>query len=510
MLNKKKLSQQADSSALNVLYFISPKKVKELLQEPTEPADNDSLDESRNKHTVLGISGERLTKRMRKELFGAMLKQEAGWFDRPENQSGHLANRLATEVPCLRKVSGERGGVIVEGLVLVIVSLILAFYFSWQLALVNLAFIPPLALAGALQAQDMVSSVGANAVAGSEIVQESVSAHRTLASLAVQSHFYSAFQEKFLGARRSVMVLTFGAQGLGRAVSFLPSLNDAVNGAKKIFDTLDRQSRLPTDEGEEPSAAVRGEVEFRNVHFRYPTRPGVKVLKGFDHTVKSKTNTAFVGQSGCGKTTCLQLIQRLYDPDDHGQQSGIFLDGLNLRQLKPSWIRRQIAIVSQEPNLFDMSIQDNIGYGALDRETTIEEIIEVARAANIHDFIQSLPEGYDTQIGFRGSELSGGQKQRIAIARALLRKPAILLLDEATSALDMESERVVQAALDKAMAVGERTSLLVAHRLTTVENCDQIVVLQNGRKVESGSPDALMRAKGAYFALHNADEAVKK
>ncbi|VDN31604.1 unnamed protein product [Dibothriocephalus latus] len=188
------------------------------------------------------------------------------------------------------------------------------------------------------------------------------------------------------------MVLTFGAQGLGRAVSFLPSLNEAVEGAKKIFATLDRRSRLPTNEGEEPDIAVRGEVEFRNVHFRYPTRPGFEVLKGFEHSVKSKTNTAFVGQSGCGKSTCLQLIQRLYDADNLGQQSGIFLDGINVRQLKPAWIRRHIGIVSQEPNLFDMSIRDNIAYGALDREATMEEIIAAARGANIHDFIQSLPE----------------------------------------------------------------------------------------------------------------------
>ncbi|KAL7061428.1 hypothetical protein AAHC03_0895 [Spirometra sp. Aus1] len=502
-------------------------------------------------YTALGVSGEKLTKHMRKELFGTMLKQEAGWFDRPENQSGNLTSRLATEVPCLRKVSGERGGVIVEGLVLVIVSLILAFYFSWQLALVNLAFIPPLALFGAMQAQDMVSSVGTNSVAGSEIVQESISAYRTVTSLAVQMHFYSEFRKKFLGARREkkksriiysvvnavaqgvqffqsaavyyvgakliddgtltspalfrVLVLTFGAQGLGRAVSFLPSLNDAVNGARKIFVTLDRRSRLPADKGEEPSVAVRGEVEFRDVHFRYPTRPGVEVLKGFQCTINSKTNTAFVGQSGCGKSTCLQLIQRLYDADICDGSSGVFLDGTDLRHLKPSWIRRQIGIVSQEPNLFDMSIRDNIGYGALDRETTMEEIIEAARQANIHDFIESLPEGYDTSVGFRGSELSGGQKQRIAIARVLLRKPAILLFDEATSALDRESERVVQATLDKTMAAAERTCLMVAHRLTTVEKCHQIVVLQNGIKVESGSPEALMRAEGVYFALHNAN-----
>lgn len=177
-----------------------------------------------------------------------------------------------------------------------------------------------------------------------------------------------------------------------------------------------------------------------------------------------------------------------------------------MRSLAPNWIRRQIGVVSQEPNLLDLTIGENIAYGLnhLDpSQISMESIIDAAKQANAHNFIVDLPQGYDTPVGSRGSQLSGGQKQRVAIARALIRNPRLLLLDEATAALDNESEQLVQAALDEAMRRGERTTLVVAHRLTTVQNCDLIVVLEEGRDVESGSPAALMRAKGAYYALHN-------
>ncbi|VDP82715.1 unnamed protein product [Echinostoma caproni] len=208
-----------------------------------------------------------------------------------------------------------------------------------------------------------------------------------------------------------------------------------------------------------------------------------------------------VGQSGCGKSTVLQLLLRFYDPANaYDGSGGIFLNGHNTVDLSPSWIRQQIGLVSQEPNLFNISIRDNIAFGVNSREPSMEEIIEAAKQANIHDFIMTLPERYNTPVGERGSQLSGGQKQRVAIARALIRKPQLLLLDEATSALDNESERVVQAALDEAM--GQRTSLMIAHRLTTVERADQIVVLEKGRLREKGTVSELMAAKQAYYALH--------
>ena len=252
--------------------------------------------------------------------------------------------------------------------------------------------------------------------------------------------------------------------------------------------------------------------------------------KGLTFTVPTGKSVALVGQSGCGKSTVLQLLQRFYDPTNNlGRSSGeggIAVDGLDLRNLAPNWIRRQIGVVSQEPNLLDLTIRENIAYGLNHRMgadddprdvVPMEAIIDAAKQANAHGFISDLPEQYETRVGAKGSRLSGGQKQRIAIARALIRDPRLLLLDEATAALDNESERIVQAALNEAMKKkrkgggggggedgGERTCLVVAHRMTTVETCDLVVVLENGRVVESGTPAALLEAKGAFYALRKA------
>ena len=245
----------------------------------------------------------------------------------------------------------------------------------------------------------------------------------------------------------------------------------------------------------------------------------------------SGKSVALVGQSGCGKSTVLQLLQRFYDPSRRPghDDSGIMLDGIDLSTVAPNWIRRQIGVVSQEPNLLDTTIRENIAYGLNYRigenddpneVVPMEAIIDAARQANAHGFISDLPEQYETRVGAKGSRLSGGQKQRIAIARALIRDPKLLLLDEATAALDNESERLVQAALDEAMkkkkkqkmkaddekdegSEGGRTCLVVAHRLSTVENCDLVVVLEGGRAVEWGTPAALLEAGGVYYALHN-------
>jgi len=205
---------------------------------------------------------------------------------------------------------------------------------------------------------------------------------------------------------------------------------------------------------------------------------------------------SLVGSSGCGKSTTVQLLERFYDT--MGGQ--VLTDGSNVRQLNVSWMRAQIRLVSQEPVLFDCSLRENIAYGDNSREVSMEEVIEAARQANIHSFIQSLPDGYDTTAGDRGAQLSGGQKQRVAIARALLRNPKILLLDEATSALDTESEKIVQEALDRAQL--GRTSIVIAHRLSTIQNANCIVVFNNGRVAERGTHSELMALKGLYYKLN--------
>lgn len=236
-----------------------------------------------------------------------------------------------------------------------------------------------------------------------------------------------------------------------------------------IVNMLDARPAIDAEStsGEIPKHA-EGRIQFRDVHFRYPTRPGVRVLQGLNLTVKPGTYIALVGASGCGKSTTIQLIERFYDPL-HGK---VLLDGHDIAELNIQEYRKNIALVSQEPTLYAGSIRFNILLGATkpESEVTQEEIVQACRNANILEFIESLPQGFDTEVGGKGSQLSGGQKQRIAIARALLRNPKVLLLDEATSALDSTSEKVVQEALDK--AARGRTTIAIAHRLSTIQNAD--------------------------------------
>ncbi|KAF8546860.1 P-loop containing nucleoside triphosphate hydrolase protein [Imleria badia] len=254
---------------------------------------------------------------------------------------------------------------------------------------------------------------------------------------------------------------------------------DAESTAGKIF------------EGEN----VRGQIRFENVHFRYPTRSGVRVLRDLSLKVEPGTYVALVGASGCGKSTVVQLIERFYDPLS-GQ---ILLDGQPINEFNVQEYRKQIALVSQEPTLYAGTVRFNILLGATkpESEVTQEEIEAACRDANILDFIRSLPDGFDTQVGSKGSQLSGGQKQRIAIARALLRNPKVLLLDEATSALDSNSEKVVQEALDQA-AKG-RTTIAIAHRLSTIQNADRIYFIKEGRVTEAGTHDELLSLRGDCY-----------
>lgn len=287
---------------------------------------------------------------------------------------------------------------------------------------------------------------------------------------------------------------------LGMLAGLMASLYSAKGASKRTFQLIDRVPRVPVGGGNQ-LARMQGVIRFENVSFSYPTRPDVPVLTKFTLDIPKDTTVAFVGSSGAGKSTVLTLIQRFYDVSG----GRIVIDGVDLLSLDPSWVRRQFAFVQQEPALFGATIAQNIAYGynvqqgSTDAMPSQELLEKSARDAYAHDFITSFPEGYKTLVGERGVRLSGGQKQRIAIARALLMNPRVLLLDEATSALDAESEAVVAQAIEKAM-VG-RTTLIVAHRLSTVRNASQIVLIDNGSIVDIGKHNELLDRCEKYQEL---------
>jgi len=289
-----------------------------------------------------------------------------------------------------------------------------------------------------------------------------------------------------------------GAWIMGNAFAFSGDFNKALNAAKRVFQLLDRKPRIDANQAAGLKLKqIDGNIELRDAEFSYPSRPDQQILNRLNLSVKAGEKIALVGESGCGKSTVLQLIQRLYDLD----QGQLSVQGQDVKCLNVPKLRSSLGLVSQEPVLFNRSIKENIEYGANERDVSMEEVVAVARMANIHQFVSALPEGYDTLVGSRGSQLSGGQKQRIAIARMLLRNPTVLLLDEATSALDAESEKVVQEALDKAQQ--GRTSITIAHRLSTIKNSEQIYVVEKGRIVEHGTHDQLISKRSTYFKLWN-------
>ena len=288
--------------------------------------------------------------------------------------------------------------------------------------------------------------------------------------------------------------LLMSAVGVSQVSALTGDVSIARPAAQALFELLDRTPAIDSaDPGGLQPDSCAGQLELVDVAFTYPTRPGVPVFQRLSLQVPAGRTLALVGESGSGKSTVVQLLLRFYDPD----AGSVHLDSHDLRQLNLAWFRRQLGLVSQEPALFATTLAENIGFGL--EGASREQVETAAKAANAHGFITDLPDGYETFVGERGVQLSGGQRQRIAIARAVLRNPKVLLLDEATSALDLESERVVQAALEGLQS--GRTCVVVAHRLTTIRNAHCIAVMRAGAVLEAGTHDELKARNGAYAKL---------
>ncbi|CAG8490812.1 6915_t:CDS:10 [Gigaspora margarita] len=494
------------------------------------------------------LSGERLTKRLRKLTFEALMRQEIAYFDDEKNGTGVLTSKLAVDATKVEGLSGGLMGTVIQNLCSLTLGFGLAFGFGWKLTLVILAASPAVVIAGFLEMRAMT---GFAYEGTGQIVQQSVSNMRTIAALTREETFKNTYQDAlkephkiaikgsllssfgfgtsqgilyfiwslafWYGSKlvetgeydlqrmlRVMFAVVFTAVSLGQMSTFAPDVAKAKVAALSIFEILDRKSLInPTDnEGKDRPAPVLGDSSFHSVHFKYPARPNVPILRGLDLSIYSGKTIALVGSSGSGKSTVISLLLRFYDADS----GEIEVEGVNLKQWNLEYLRANMALVGQEPVLFDLTIEQNIAYGK--EGCTREEIEEAAKEANIHNFITSLPDGYDTRVGEKGTQLSGGQKQRVAIARALIRSPKILLLDEATSALDSESEKVVQNALNKASK--GRTTLTIAHRLSTIQNADLILVCKKGKIVESGKHFDLINQKGLYYELVNKQTLIKK
>ncbi|KAJ1563747.1 tRNA N6-adenosine threonylcarbamoyltransferase, partial [Nowakowskiella sp. JEL0078] len=311
--------------------------------------------------------------------------------------------------------------------------------------------------------------------------------------------FYYGSRQVIWGDLKSgdVLIVFFGVlmgtMSVIQAPPGVQALSKATVAAYKVFAVIDRVPEIDTDNNEGISSGeLKGQIEFQNVDFSYPSRPDVSILKEFSLKVKPGMTVAFVGPSGSGKSTTVGLVQRFYDT----LAGSVLIDDVNIKDYNVRWLRSKIGVVSQEPVLFNTTIKQNILLGSTG-DMSQSQLIKVCEKANCHNFISKLPDGYDTVVST--SQLSGGQKQRIAIARALIKDPKILLLDEASSALDTQSERIVQKALD--VASKDRTTMIIAHRLSTIKNADLIVVLDQGKIVETGTHNELIEKNGIYAGL---------
>uniref|UniRef100_A0A8C8IND1 Transporter associated with antigen processing, subunit type a n=1 Tax=Oncorhynchus tshawytscha TaxID=74940 RepID=A0A8C8IND1_ONCTS len=479
------------------------------------------------------------TCRMKVKLFGALVKQEIGFFE--TIKTGDITSRLSTDTTLMGRAVALNVNVLLRTLIKTVGMLSLMMSLSWKLTLLMLMETP---ITGLLQSvhdnyyQRLSKEVQDSIARANEAAGETVGGIRTVRSFKTEQHEAGRYNDRLMDThnrktRRDTVMAVYlllrrltavvmqvamlyygrlfiqrGQMSTGNLVSFILYQSDladnirtliyifgdmlnSVGAAGKVFEYLDREPQVSTKGTLQPET-LTGHVQFHNLSFSYPTRQERKVLQGFSLELRPGQLTALVGPSGGGKSTCVSLLERFYQP----QQGEILLDGLPLQSYQHHYLHRKIAMVGQEPVLFSGSVKDNIAYGLAD--CSLERVQEAARRANAHSFISQLEKGYDTDVGERGGQLSGGEKQRIAIARALIREPQVLILDEVTSALDTESEHMVQEAL---ASCPSQTLLVIAHRLKTIERADQIILIDQGTVQEQGTHQELMDRKGSYYKL---------
>ena len=452
------------------------------------------------------------------------------------NKVGELTSRMATDLNLLQETFNVTLAEFFRQFITIIVGLFALFYFSAQLALIMLAIVPLLVLFAVFFGRYIkrLSKESQDQAAASNVVVE-----EALSGIAVVKAFTNELIEMARYNRSAILVKQLSIKGaiwrglfvsfiiftifgaivfviyrgisiletgelmsfllytvfLGASIGSLPELwakiQKAIGATEKLMELFDIQTEEIIESADD--IRVKGKIEFREVHFSYPTRPDIEVLKGLSFTLEAGQTVALVGESGAGKSTISALLLKFYAPDS----GEIYFDDQESGHYQLQMLRKQMAIVPQDVFLFAGSIAENIRYGKPD--ATDEELIEAAKNANAWEFISSFPEAMDTLVGDRGVQLSGGQKQRVAIARAMINDPAILILDEATSSLDSVSEHLVQEALERLMK--GRSSIVIAHRLSTVQHADLILVLQEGQIVEQGKHDFLFNQNGLYSKL---------
>ncbi|PKU84013.1 ABC transporter B family member 13 [Dendrobium catenatum] len=496
-------------------------------------------------HYFYTLMGEKLTSRVRLNMFSEILKNEIAWFDRDENSSGSLALSLAADATLVRSTVADRMSTIIQNISLTMTAFIIAFVLSWRMAAVVLATFP-LLIAASIAEQLFLKGFGGNYTVAyaraTSVAREAITNIRTVAAFCAEDQVSSQFTQEldrpnkkaftrghiagigyglsqsfafcsyalglwyaaqlikngtsnFGNIMKSFMVLIITSLGIAETLALTPDIVKGSQALGSVFSILERKTRIDAnDPSSEVVEEIKGDIEFRNVSFRYPTRPDITVLKELSLHVAAGRSLALVGQSGSGKSSVISLLMRFYDPSS----GEILIDNKNIKSVNLRSLRMRIGLVQQEPALFSTTIYENIAYGKPGASEI--EVLKAAKAANVDGFISRMPEGYTTQVGERGAQLSGGQKQRVAIARAILKDPSILLLDEATSALDTASEKVVQEALNRLME--GRTTILIAHRLSTIRDANVIAVLQEGIIHEIGSHEELLRQpNGIYTQL---------